>query len=150
VFAFPEGEDRVMRGGSPEGFVTTVGDLMTTEVVQVRETDPIARARRLLRSQAFHALPVVDDWGYLTGIVTSSDFVGVQGQEARRPVKDVMRRRVFTVPETVDGVLVARFMAKRHVRHLVVVRDGKVHGMLSSADLMRALGQRDLTLRTER
>ena len=43
-----------------------------------------------------------------------------------------------------DVVLVARFMAKYHVRHLVVVRDGKVHGIISSFDMLRALTERDV------
>ena len=121
-----------------------VSDLMTTEVVKVKETDPIARVRRILGGKDFHALPVVDDWDYLAGIVTCADFVDIQGDEARHPVKEVMQRRVYTVPETVDVVLVARFMAKYHVRHLVIVRDGKVHGILSSFDMLRALTERDV------
>jgi CBS domain-containing protein len=120
-----------------------VSDLMTTEVIKVKESDPIARVRRLLGGQEFHALPVVDEWDYLCGIVTCADFVEIQGEEARHAVKEVMQRRVYTVPETVDVVLVARFMAKYHVRHLVIVRDGKVHGILSSFDMLRALSERD-------
>lgn len=122
---------------------TKVSDLMTTKVVTVKDTDPIARVRRLLGDQQFHAVPVVDDWDYLCGIVTCADFVDVQGEEARHPVREVMQWRVYTVPETVDVVLVARFMAKYHVRHLVIVRDGKVHGILSSFDLLRALAEQD-------
>lgn len=118
-----------------------VRDLMTTEVVKVKEEDPIARARRLLGDQEFHALPVVDPWDYLTGIVTCADFVDIDGDQAREPVKQVMQRRVYTVPETVDVTLVARFMAKYHVRHLVVVRQGRVHGILSSFDLLRVLAE---------
>ena len=118
-----------------------VSDLMTTDVVTVKDTDPIAHARRLLGDQQFHAVPVVDPWGYLCGIVTCADFVEVQGDETRHPVRDVMQRRVYTLPATVDAVLVARFMAKYHVRHLVVVRDGKVHGILSTFDLLRALAE---------
>jgi CBS domain-containing protein len=120
-----------------------VSDIMTAKVTQVREDDPIARVRRLLGGHQFHALPVVDEWDYLCGIVTCADFVEIQGEEAGRPVKDVMQRRVYTVPETVDVVLVARFMAKYHVRHLVIVRDGKVHAILSSFDMLKALTARE-------
>ena len=122
-----------------------VSDLMTTDVVQVKEDDPISRARRLLGDGDFHALPVVDEWDYLKGIVTCADFVDIQGEETRRPVKGVMQRRVYTVPETVDVVLVARFMAKYHVRHVVIVRDGKVHGILSAFDMLRVLAEREPT-----
>mgnify|MGYP001253506289 CR=1 FL=1 len=118
-----------------------VSDLMTTSVVKVQETDPVARVRRLLGGQAFHALPVVDDWDYLVGIVTCADFVDIQGDETRHPVKEVMQRRVYTIPENVDVVLVARFMAKYHVRHLVIQRFGKVKAILSSFDLLRALAE---------
>lgn len=116
-----------------------VSDLMTTEVIKVKDGDPISRVRRLLGEKHFHALPVVDEWDYLCGIVTCADFVEIQGEAARQPVKMIMQRRVFTVPETVDVVRVARFMAKQHVRHLVIVREGKVHGILSSFDMLRAL-----------
>ncbi|MBL4845027.1 MAG: CBS domain-containing protein [Planctomycetes bacterium] len=121
-----------------------VSDLMTTTVTKVKEADPIARVRRILGRQQFHALPVVDEWGYLSGIVTSADFVKIQGEEARHQVKEVMQRRVYTVRETADVVLAARFMAKYHVRHLVIARGGKVHGILSSFDMLRALTERDV------
>lgn len=119
-----------------------VKELMTTEVVKVQASDPVARVRRLLGEHAFHALPVVDEWGYLVGIVTCADFVNVQGEEMRRPVGEFMQRRVYTVPETVDVVLVARFMAKQRVRHLVIVRQGKVHGIISTFDMLRAIADR--------
>ena len=116
-----------------------VGEVMTTKVVQVSEDDSVSRVRRILGEQRFHALPVVDAWGYLTGIITSSDFIGIQGDEARLPVKSVMQRRVFTIPETVELRLVARFMGEHRVRHLVIVRGGMVHGIISTFDLLSAM-----------
>jgi len=118
-----------------------VRDLMTTEVVLVKESDSIARVRRLLGERRFHALPVVDEWGYLKGIVTSTDFVEILDEHARVPVEKVMQRRVYTLPDILEAEIVARFMGKHRIRHVVVVRGGKVHGILSSFDLLRALAE---------
>ena len=118
-----------------------VRDLMTTEVVLVQESDSIARVRRLLGEGRFHALPAVDEWGYLKGIVTSTDFVEILGEDARVPVRQVMQRRVYTLPDVLEAEIVARFMGKHRIRHVVVLRGGKVHGILSSFDLLRALAE---------
>jgi len=58
-----------------ESLRTQVGDLMTEDPVVVREDDPLELAVALLAGGVFHALPVVDDEGYLSGILTTSTIL---------------------------------------------------------------------------
>ena len=118
-----------------------VKDLMTTALTTVKDSDPIARVRRLLGDQSFHAVPVVNHWGDLCGIVTCADFVQVLPEESRRPVRDFMQAPVYTIPETVEVPLVARFMYMYRVRHLVITNDNKPHGIVSTFDLIKAMAE---------
>jgi len=119
-----------------------VKDLMTTALTTVKDSDPIARVRRILGDQSFHAVPVVNHWGDLCGIVTCADFVGVSPEESRRAVRDFMQAPVYTIPETVAVALVARFMCTYRVRHLVVTNENKPHGIVSTFDLIKAMAEK--------
>lgn len=53
----------------------TVGDLMTSSVETVSPDDPVALAAQKLTAEHINPLPVVDDSGYLVGVVSRSDIV---------------------------------------------------------------------------
>lgn len=52
----------------------TVKDIMTREVLTAKETDPIVDVARILSEGKIHAVPIVDDRGFLRGIIAESDF----------------------------------------------------------------------------
>jgi len=141
-----------------------VSDVMTREVVTIERDASIGTAVRLLLQHRISGLPVVDADGRLEGIVTEGDFLrrAETGTQRRRPrwlefllgpgrlaeeyvhshgrrVGDVMTRTVFTVDENASLEEVVRRMEKHRVKRLPVVRDGKVIGIVSRANLLRAL-----------
>lgn len=58
-----------------------VGDVMTSEVITVGETDPIETAVVAMRSGGVRRLPVVNTHGLLRGILTFDDIIEVMSEE---------------------------------------------------------------------
>ncbi|SEO28020.1 CBS domain-containing protein [Halogranum amylolyticum] len=136
----------------------TVDQIYTEDVVTVTEEDRIGKAINRLREHGISRLPVVNENGRLTGVLTTHDIVDFvvrkmdrQGKGDRRgdidrmldlPVYDLMTSPVFaTNPgEQVDDAV--RKMFDRNVAGLVVTptdSDAEVIGVLTKTDVLRAL-----------
>lgn len=116
-----------------------VADLMTSDPVMVHTTDPAGRARDLLATLGFHALPVVES-GEVVGIVTTTDLADNWHDDT--PILRLMSASPYTIR---SGALVeeaAAEMVDRQVHHLVVQGPGETPGILSSLDLLRVLAAR--------
>ena len=84
---------------------------------------------------------LVTDGGRLVGIVTERDYlrrVAIVGRDERTtPVREVMSTPiVYTTPETTIDECMA-LMTDRRIRHVPVVEDGKVVGLVSIGDLVK-------------
>jgi CBS domain-containing protein len=98
-------------------------------------------ARRMVEG-AVGALLVVDGRSAPIGIFTERDLmqrVVVPGRDpAKVELQEVMTRNLFVATPDEPVTDVARTMQERHIRHLPVVEHGRVIGMLSLRDLLRA------------
>lgn len=130
-------------------------DIMTLGAATVRESDTALRAIELLNDHRISALPVLDDAGNLSGILTEGDFLRQEGfhfaellekpLEMRRQalgsrlVRDVMTHLCITTnPDmTLDDAI--ELMHRSSLKRLPVVAEGKLVGLLSRSDLLRAL-----------
>jgi acetoin utilization protein AcuB len=126
---------------------------MTKDVITVSPEDEIAAAQSLLARHRIRHLPVVDEKGILVGIVTDRDIRSAmpsmvlseseKEDESRRlafmKVKDIMTRNPVTISPTQtlpDAILM---MQKLKMGAFPVVdQDGKLKGIISVRDLMRA------------
>ena len=120
-----------------------------TAVTSVQEEDTIGQVIALLAEKRVGAVPVYDRWQKLAGIFSERDLVNALAQRGTDsvalPVRELMTRNVLTCTpeERVDEVL-ARMTMKR-VRHLPVMRDEAVAGIVSIGDLvMQRLGEKEL------
>jgi signal-transduction protein with cAMP-binding, CBS, and nucleotidyltransferase domain len=122
-----------------------VSELMHTPAVTCRPDATIADVARLMRDRNVGSVVVVDDVGYLAGIVTDRDVAlrGVgEGRSGDLAVEHIMSRNVATIPLQADASNAAAIMAKRSVRRLPVVDENDTpHGMLALDDLVRQLGR---------
>ena len=95
-----------------------------------------------LREHGVGALVVSSDGEHIDGIVSERDIVrGLSGQLAAlldEPVRSIMTSKVFTVSPDDDVEPLMALMTERRIRHLPVVHDGQLVGMISIGDVVKA------------
>lgn len=112
------------------------------EVFAANQANTVAIAAALLHERRIGAVVILDDSGDVAGILSERDIVRLLAQEGgealTRPVSSCMTRDVlFAKPsETIDSLLSR--MTDRRIRHLPVVEGGKLAGIVSIGDLVKA------------
>jgi acetoin utilization protein AcuB len=112
-------------------------NLMTSEPVTIGQHDTLSHAKVIMDEGHFRRLPVVDD-GRLVGIVTERDLREYAGYLGTTRVNAAMRTALVTVTpyNTVEDA--ARLMLKHKIGGLPIVADGKLVGILTTSDVLRA------------
>lgn len=119
----------------------TVADVLAHKGEAVFWIDPLEsvyEALKMMHDRDVGALLVMID-GYLVGIVSERDYARkvILDRKASKTtrVSEIMTRDVVRVgrADTIDACLA--LMKQHHIRHLPVVEEGKVLGMLSLRDL---------------
>lgn len=109
-------------------------------VVQVRSTDSVQSAVQLLAEKRIGCVPVVDD-GQVVGIFSERDLVyrvASDGAAALdHSVGDVMTAPPITIDDQTPVIHGLSLMTKRRIRHLPVVVDGALVGLISIGDLVK-------------
>jgi len=120
-----------------------VADVMSRDVVTVREDIGVDEAARLIVSGSFDHLPVISQDGRLMGIITAWDISkAVAGGKSTR-VGDIMTRRVYSVKADEPIDLAASTFDTHSISAMPVVdRDNKVIGMITSNHLSRLFARR--------
>lgn len=120
-----------------------VGELMTREVVTLKETQNLAKADELLRLNRIRHLPVLRQ-GKLVGLVTHRDLLRAASIHASDPASqplwaaDIMTRDVRTVhPDTSLKEAVGLMLQHKYGCLPVVDASGTLLGILTEADLVR-------------
>jgi CBS domain-containing protein len=139
-------------------------DLMTRDPVTIPPDAPLAGVARTLGERGISGAPVVDRDGTLLGMVTEGDMIrriaapedrphgwlrtlltpaGRQAETYARThgatARDVMTTALVTAEEDTPIERVAKAMEDRSIRRVPVLREGKLVGIVSRADLIRAL-----------
>ena len=115
-----------------------VRDVMTNDVISVREDNSVEDVARLMASYRISGAPVVDANGAVVGLVTEYDLISKQGHTAG----DVMTRGVVTVSQDTDVEEVTHLLTNRRIRRVPVMDGGKLVGILSRSDLIRQIAMR--------
>jgi CBS domain-containing protein len=141
-------------------------EIMSKTVVAVTPETPLAQAVRLMIDARVSGVPVIDAEGRAVGMLTEGDLLrraetGTEGpapgwfakllmpgrlagrhiQTHSHQVGEVMTLDVVTVEEGAPLEEVRLLMQRHRIKRLPVARDGKVVGVVSRADLARALAQ---------
>ncbi|MBV8334747.1 MAG: CBS domain-containing protein [Alphaproteobacteria bacterium] len=142
-------------------------DIMTDTVLSVCPDTSVSQVAGLLLDRGISAVPVVDSDGAPLGMVSEGDLIGrdeaaraarrdwwlalfAEGQPLsdafmaslkapERKARDVMSAPLVTVGEETEVGEIARLLAAHRIKRVPVVRDGRVIGIVSRADLLRAL-----------
>jgi CBS domain-containing protein len=111
-------------------------------IYSVTADAPVLEAIRVMAEHSVGALLVMHG-AKLEGIVSERDYarkVILKGRSSNdTPVRDIMTADVITVGPDYSAQQCMQMMTDRRVRHLPVVDDGHVLGMLSIGDLVRAV-----------
>jgi CBS domain-containing protein len=125
--------------------LTTVQDILRIKGPQVWSISPettVIEALQILAEKQIGALLVLqnDD---IVGVVSERDFVrGIALEkfcELERPVSEVMTCDVVTISPQDNIEDCMQVMTEEHIRHLPVVDDGKLIGLVSIGDVVKAM-----------
>lgn len=102
--------------------------------------DTVFNAIKKMNEKSVGALPVVSD-DKLVGIISERDYARKVILEDRRSkdtkVKEIMTEKVFHVTPTQKIDECMAIMTEHHIRHLPVLTDGKLSGMISVGDVVK-------------
>jgi acetoin utilization protein AcuB len=115
-----------------------VGARMTRNPATVSPRDTLAKAKALMDAGGFRRLPVVEG-GRLVGIVTERDLRQHLGYLEATRVDGAMSPAPMTVPPHSSVQDAARLLLHHKVGGLPVVEDGKLVGIMTTSDLLKAL-----------
>ena len=111
------------------------------EVVSVSPGDTVLSVARVLTERRIGAALVRDASGALLGIVSERDIVrgmAEQGQGTTQiPVERLMTRDLITVTPQTGVTEAMALMTRRRIRHLPVLEDGRLVGLVSIGDLVK-------------
>jgi len=148
-----------------------VRDLMTTDVVTVEESTPLKEAALLLADRRISGVPVVDAAGKVVGVLSEADVLAQErGRALRQPgllghvfdpdavwrekagartVGDAMSSPAIVIGPHRPVHAAASLMLEEDVNRLPVVQHGKLLGIITRADLVRAFVRPDEELERE-
>ena len=147
----------------------TVADIMTSNVVSIKGTTTVREMAGIFDTMRFGSLPVVDDAGNLTGIVTASDLVEqdrplhiptvislfdwiipLEGEGSlqrdldkitAQTASELAATEVITVSPTEAVSSAADIMSRKKLHALPVVDGKKLVGMVSRIDIIRSMNR---------
>jgi CBS domain-containing protein len=124
----------------------TASELMSRSVAAIHENQPVMEAARKLAALDVGALPIVDDDEHVQGVITDRDIVVkvlAAGRDPESTRVGELADGAVTVEADADVDQVVDVMKQHAVRRLPVVKEGRLVGVISQADVARHLGAKD-------
>lgn len=143
-------------------------DFMTKNVTTCNQSQTVEDAATLMSENGFSVVPIVDDKNNLVGLITESDFISkvqsvphalvslrqlfgqsfhasdveqIYKESKAKKLGDIMTKNPKTVGpnSTLDEVVT--FMGEKNLKRLPVVDNGKVVGIITRTDVIRAFNK---------
>jgi len=141
-------------------------DIMTKDVITVKNETTIEELARLLIDHKISGVPVLDDNNKMIGIVTENDLIkknkrfhiptivrlfdayflldsGKVEDEIKKMVAttvgEIYTKKVLSISEDTTLEEIATIMAEKHIHLLPVLRDDEVVGIVGKADVVRSM-----------
>src|SRR5947209_14250336 len=115
-----------------------VSDVMTRNVITVKENQTKEQAARLLTQHRISGLPVINHNGQVVGVVTEYDVIAKDGKS----VGDIMTRGIISVTPDTDLDAAGHILVHERIRRLPVLDQGKLVGIVSRLDVVRIVALR--------
>ena len=130
-------------------------ELMTRDPRTCEPNHDLSCSIRIMREEDTGIVPVTEGNGEarVVGVITDRDIALTLGERDARPsdiqVGDVMKTEVVSVSPDAGVQDVSRRMQQAQIRRVLVVEDGRLVGIISTADLARASAHKDGSLGEE-
>jgi CBS domain-containing protein len=113
-------------------------DIMTEDIISVREDTPIYDAVEIIVKHGISGMPVVKDDMTLVGIVSEKDLIKLfYGKEGENPkVADFMTQPAVHFDEDESLLDVSDFLMKNIFRRVPITSKGKLAGIISIKDVL--------------
>ena len=120
--------------------IQNILDRKTAEVFTIRPTETIRTAAQLMQAHGIGAL-VVRTGDVISGLISERDIVHAISQHGERALSmtmlDVMTRNAVTVTPDDSLKRAMSLMTNHRLRHLTVIAEGKLVGIVSVGDLVK-------------
>jgi predicted transcriptional regulator len=113
--------------------VVLVKDIMSREVLKISESATIVELTSILTRHRITGLPVVDNKGKLTGVVSEFDVIDKKGKN----VRDIMSKKPITIGADAPIGEAAKLFVKHRIRRAPVMNGEKIIGIVSRSDVVR-------------
>lgn len=113
-------------------------DFMRRRVVTLSPDDTLRDAARKLGRNGISGAPVVARNGEVVGVISLTDLVWLENEPQRR-VEQAMTPWSVSFEEGVAISEIARQMLSKRIHRVIVTRDGKLTGIITTMDMLRAL-----------
>jgi CBS domain-containing protein len=138
-------------------------DIMTSEVITASPDDSVLSVVEKMLQHRISAVPVVDENDRVLGIISEGDLISRPENETARDhswwldlimgprdeavdflrthgtrAADVMTTSVVTAQESDTAADIARKLERHHIKRVPVIRDGRLVGIVSRANLLRS------------
>lgn len=128
-----------------------VRDAMSTVVLSIGPDHTLRQAARLMSTRRVGAAVVIDPDSFGVGIITERDLLDALGQDqdpdVERASAHLTRDLVFAGPEwTLEEAAAA--MVRGNFRHLIVIDNDEVAGIISVRDIVRVWSQQGIAANT--
>jgi CBS domain-containing protein len=125
-------------------------DLMSTDVVTIREDAPVSHLCDVMQAAHANGLPVLNDQGELVGVVTEDDILyGTMGVFDKNGsavlVRDIMTSPAVCATEDTDVVELSRMLSGMRIHRIPILLDGRVTGVVTALDVVRAVAEGTLS-----
>lgn len=111
------------------------------DVVTVAPQQTVASVVKLLTQNRIGAAPVIGQHGEIAGIISERDIIRAIAEHAeaalKLPVERLMTRQVRTCAVDEQVVDLMRVMTVQRIRHLPVIENGELHGIVSIGDVVK-------------
>ena len=128
----------------------TADQIMTSDITTIRPDASIQEAIELLLQRGISGLPVTDDEGHLVGVITEFALLAIAYDHdvPNHTVQEYMTTDVVTVDASEPVDRVADLCIVHRVRRVPVMESGRLVGLISRRDVLRALYEADTAVCT--
>ena len=120
----------------------SVGDVMNRQVATVSLEEKVASAAKIMSDERISCLVVID-CGNVVGIITETDVLRRVGNKSndlyRTELSQIMSSPVESASSDLSILQAGKIMGRKHIKRLPIIENGKLVGIVTQTDLVRAL-----------